>query len=175
MRSHNCHYLGHISKTVGTDGGLSVFFKKGLAFDHTELESVFIMIDGKLVPFFIEDISMRAKDDQAVIWLEDIDSIEKARELCGHDIYIDRRLLAGQADIYHSFTGIIGYGVYHSGDKYIGKVQDIIEHPGNPLISIDAVGREILIPVAGEIILDVDHENGVIRIDPPDGLLDLNA
>ncbi len=176
MKTSNCHYLGHISKTVGTDGGLSVFFKAGLTFDHTELESIFIMIDGKLVPFFIEDISMRAKDDQAVIWLEDIDSVEKARELSRHDIYIDSvQQLSDKADKEITYQEVTGYTVCDIDERYIGKVEQIIYHPGNPLLSIDAGGKEILIPIAEELILKVDHERKSICIDPPGGLLDLNA
>jgi ribosomal 30S subunit maturation factor RimM len=38
---------------------------------------------------------------------------------------------------------------------------------------VDDTGRDRLIPMAGDIVLEIDKENKLIRIDPPEGLLEL--
>jgi len=40
---------------------------------------------------------------------------------------------------------------------------------------IDGTRGEVLIPLVAEICVEIDVRSKRIRIDPPDGLLDLNA
>ena len=38
---------------------------------------------------------------------------------------------------------------------------------------VDDAGRDRLIPMAGDIVVEIDVEKKLIRIDPPEGLLEL--
>jgi len=47
-----------------------------------------------------------------------------------------------------------------------------VQLPGQDLLAVDHNGREILIPFVLEIVPEIDVENKIITITPPEGLLD---
>ena len=174
MKTKDCHYLGHISKAIGFEGSLLIFLE---ADDPSlfleQMESVFILIDGKLVPFFIDDIHWRETGKEAVIKLEDIDNTEKARELCNRKMYLPWSKLPGKHPEQKKYSDIISYKAYTTNNYFLGVVENVIEYPENPVLQIIKEKREILIPAADQFILDVNHHNKTIILAPPDGLLDL--
>jgi ribosomal 30S subunit maturation factor RimM len=54
----------------------------------------------------------------------------------------------------------------------VGLVEDVQCYGGPPLLVLTVEGREVLIPLV-RAICDVDLAAGVIRVTPPDGLLEL--
>ncbi|MFP4468831.1 MAG: ribosome maturation factor RimM [Bacteroidales bacterium] len=175
MKTSNCYYLGYISKTVGYEGSLIAFLDVDDPSSYNDLESVFIMMDGKLVPFFVADISVRAPKGEVVIRFEDIDSIGKARHLCKRDMYLPLsrlRELPVEAFYYHD---LVGYEACDAQDRFLGVITAFLDYPGNPLFSVSKHGEEdVLFPVADEFIRHIDHGKQRIFLDPPEGLLDLN-
>jgi 16S rRNA processing protein RimM len=61
-----------------------------------------------------------------------------------------------------------------SGEK-VGILNDVINLPGQDLLSVDGPHGEVLIPFVLEIVPGVDVKNKIITIDPPEGLLKLGA
>jgi 16S rRNA processing protein RimM len=60
------------------------------------------------------------------------------------------------------------------GDKSIGQVRSVMRTGGTEILVItDDSGKEQLVPLAAEIVVEIDKAARVILIDPPDGLLDL--
>ena len=55
MNKENCFELGHITKTFGLDGFLTVFLDSDIPEASYNIESVLLEIKGELIPFFIED------------------------------------------------------------------------------------------------------------------------
>ena len=59
------------------------------------------------------------------------------------------------------------------GEK-VGDVTEIMRTGGVEILTVvDNAGRDRLIPMASDICVDVDVEKKLIRIDPPEGLLEL--
>ncbi len=56
----------------------------------------------------------------------------------------------------------------------VGPVKDILFIEGNDLLLVERENRELLVPFADSICLEVDLERRSITIDPPDGLLNLD-
>ncbi len=54
----------------------------------------------------------------------------------------------------------------------IGEVKEILRTGGTEVLIIKGETKEYLIPFAQKICIDVDIENKLIRIDPPEGLLE---
>jgi 16S rRNA processing protein RimM len=73
---------------------------------------------------------------------------------------------------------LIGLSVIRSGGEQVGTVTDVL-HYGQDLLVVAGSGRrggaEILIPFVSGIVSDVDLAAGVLRVDPPPGLLDPEA
>jgi 16S rRNA processing protein RimM len=57
----------------------------------------------------------------------------------------------------------------------LGRVREVLHTGGVGLLVIDneATGREHLIPLADEICVEINIEQKLIRIDAPEGLLDM--
>ncbi len=173
MSTKDCYYLGFIVKTVGVEGALVVSFEADDPSKYNQLESVFIQIEGKLIPFFIEEIHFRSPKGEAVIRFEDVDTIHKARHLCKREMYLQMEGLPPGEDGAFRFQEVKGYKAYHDQGDYLGVIHEILEYPGNPVFRIIGDEQEILIPVADDFIQKIDHAEGSIYLQPPDGLLDL--
>ena len=60
------------------------------------------------------------------------------------------------------------------GDDSIGQVKSVLKTGGAEiLVIVDNSGKELLIPLADSIVVEVDLSRKAIVVDPPEGLLDL--
>jgi 16S rRNA processing protein RimM len=73
---------------------------------------------------------------------------------------------------------LIGLTVVAPDGEHVGNVADVL-HYGQDLLVVTGSGKragsEIMIPFVSAIVPDVDLAAGVLRIDPPPGLLDPEA
>jgi 16S rRNA processing protein RimM len=69
---------------------------------------------------------------------------------------------------------LIGLSVSTADGTVVGVVTDVL-HPGQDLLAVRPAegSREILVPFVKAIVTDVDVAAGVLVIDPPPGLLNL--
>ena len=60
------------------------------------------------------------------------------------------------------------------GGQYVGEVKEVMRTGGVEILAIvDPAGREMLIPMVTDICVGIDIGKKLIRIDPPEGLLEL--
>lgn len=102
------------------------------------------------------------------------DSIDEAKGLVGYDLAVpagDRIELP--EDSFYEWE-LIGSRVETVDGKQIGNVHEIMRTGGVELLTVvDETGRDRLIPMAADIVVEIDKDKKVIKIDPPIGLLDL--
>jgi len=102
------------------------------------------------------------------------DGPEVAKELVGSELAVpaaDRVDLS--PDSFYEWE-LIGCKVETTSGMLVGQVNQIMRPGGVELLSIvDDSGRERLVPMAGDIVIEIDKERKLIRIDPPEGLLEL--
>jgi 16S rRNA processing protein RimM len=73
---------------------------------------------------------------------------------------------------------LVGLTVVGPEGTAVGSVTDVMHHGQDLLVvagSGPRAGAEILIPFVAEIVTEVDLEAGLVRVDPPAGLLDPEA
>ncbi len=58
-----------------------------------------------------------------------------------------------------------------TGEK-LGRVKELLRTGGTEVLIVQGETKEYLIPFAATICVEVDIENKLIRVDPPEGLLD---
>ena len=74
-----------------------------------------------------------------------------------------------EGEYYHH--QLIGLTVFDEAGTQLGKIVEIIETGANDVYVVQSVdGKEILLPVLPEIILEVDLEKGAMRVLPPEWL-----
>ena len=112
--------------------------------------------------------------DRLVLKFPGFDSIDEAKELVGWDLAVpaEDRVELPEGSFYE--WELIDCRVETVDGKQLGLVTGIMRTGGVELLKVvDADGRERLIPMANDIVVAIDKERKLIRVDPPEGLLEL--
>jgi 16S rRNA processing protein RimM len=172
MDKEDFYYLGKVLKPFGGKGHLSVLLDVDDAARYQKLETVFIGIDQNRIPYFISSFELRSST-RAILKFEDIDSADEASIFAGRELYLPLSMLPklkGRKFYYHEITG---FTVMDENRGNIGTVRSVLEFPHQPMLQVYLEDKEILIPMADEIILKVDRKKKEISIRAPEGLIDI--
>ncbi|MCK5170701.1 MAG: hypothetical protein KAQ75_12550 [Bacteroidales bacterium] len=172
MKKDDHYLLGSLLKTTGNKGEIILKFNNDLSEEIQKLESIFIDVDGKLVPFFIENIKVKSSST-VVIKIEDIDSEITSSEFIGNDFYISKPQKKELGLVLVESTDVSGYIVKDQNNKMIGTVVEFIDISKNPLLNVKTKSGEVLIPASDELIIEVDDDQHIILVNIPEGLLDI--
>ena len=172
MKQDELFQLGKIVRTFGSKGEVMFQLDTEILDRIKKLESVFIRINENLVPFFIEHLERRPKN-QAQVKLMDVDSTEDAAMLAGCEFFIPIVMMPKQKGTQLYSVEIEGYTVVDANRGETGTVRAVLDMPQQSLLAIDYNGKEILIPIVDEIVKKIDRRNKVIHIEAPEGLIEL--
>jgi 16S rRNA processing protein RimM len=170
MKVDDCFQLGEIVRTHGLKGEVSIRLDVDDPMAYEELESVFLLQGGQLVPFFLEYIQVQGEN--ALVKFEDVNGVDTAGELTGLPLYLPLSELPKLADDQYYFHELIGFECLHQGKK-IGVVDGIFPDMANPLFSFKMGENEILVPLQDAFMKKVDKKARTIELDFPDGYLDI--
>ena len=115
----------------------------------------------------------RPHQGRIVLKFEECASIDEAELLRGASVLITReQLVPLPADTYYDFD-LVGCRVVTVGGEELGRVVDVQNFGAAPLLVVEGEGsRELLIPLAASICVEIDVPRQRIVVDPPEGLLD---
>ncbi|WP_396931919.1 ribosome maturation factor RimM [Mycolicibacterium sp.] len=69
-----------------------------------------------------------------------------------------------------------GLSVRTLDGRAVGTIAEVLHTAGGELLAVrGADGAEVLVPFVGAIVTSVSLADGIVEIDPPDGLLDLDS
>jgi 16S rRNA processing protein RimM len=114
------------------------------------------------------------QNDRMVLKFAGYDTIESAKTLVGYEFGLPEteRVQLPEDEFYD--WELEGCSVEIENGAPVGNVREVMRTGGVELLVVeDANRREHLIPLAQEIVVDVDISRKKILIDPPEGLLDL--
>lgn len=168
----NFFRAGLIKKPFGVNGELIFLFDKEISVELKEKEPVFPEIDGKLVPFFIEYFQWQ-NDTELRLKPEDIHNKEEAARLTGKDFFLKREYLADAPEEINALR-LEGYTVEDQDKGNIGTIREIISQNAQDLLLIRSHENEFMIPVTGEYILSVNHNQPKVITTLPEELIKLN-
>ena len=172
MNIDACYQLGYIVRTHGVKGQVVAFFDVEYPEDYEELESVFLQISGKLVPFFIDSLELQP-DGRIIIKFEDVVSIAEAEKLKGTPLYLPLDNLPELGEDQFYFHEVIGYQVVDENLGELGTIKDIYEMPHQDLMGMEYKGVEVLIPLQDELVLRADKKEQKLYVNLPEGLVDI--
>jgi len=112
--------------------------------------------------------------NRLVLKFADFNSIDEAKELVDYDLGVaaQDRVELPQDSFYE--WELIGCRVETIGGESIGVVIEIMRTGGVEILKVvDESGRDRLIPMASDIVVEIERDEKLIRIDPPEGLLEL--
>jgi 16S rRNA processing protein RimM len=101
-----------------------------------------------------------------------LDTIEEAEKLRDRDVCVPEEDAVELEDDEFFDWQLAGCRVETIDGNAIGEVTEVMRTGGTEILVVAGDGKEYLVPFAETICTEVDIENKIIRVDPPEGLLD---
>lgn len=171
IKKEEVYKIGKINKPHGVKGEMSFTFSDDI-FDRKDGEYLLFLLDGILVPFFIEEYKFKS-DSSAIIKFEGINSVEKARNYVNVDVYYPKKE-ADEDEMQNSLNYFIGFGIYDSKYGYVGEIVDIDDSTSNLLLIVENNNEEIMIPFHEDLIVGLDSKAKNIELKLPEGIIDID-
>lgn len=171
MRKEDCYFLGKITRKHGLSGNLILKLDTDQPGFYNKLESIFIEINGLLVPFFIEKQSWQKADTKIILLRNTTDIL--VEQCLGKSVYLPLSTLPplkGKQFYYHE---VLGFELYNQEQKSCGIIQHINDQTPQHCFILKHEGKEIIIPIIKDWILSVNREQKVIYMTLPEGLLEI--
>ena len=163
--------IGKIVATHGIQGALVLKHFTG-ASDWLKPEQVLFleMNRGSYIPHFVT-AARAASESEYIVSFEDPGTPEAARKLVGKHVYASEEVLP--ARVAETPLLWIGFNIVDRQTGSLGPVEDVYQTGHQWLAKVNYQGREVLIPLIDPMIVEVNVRNRYIRMDLPEGLLDL--
>lgn len=110
--------------------------------------------------------------DRIVLKFAGVDSIEAAETLREAEICVDADAAVELEDDEYFDWELIGCSVTTVEGESLGTVREVMRTGGTEVLLVDGAERELMIPFAESICVEVDVEARRIVVDPPEGLLE---
>ena len=160
--------IGRLGKPHGVKGEVTMLVDDDV-FDRVDAEYLILKVDGILVPFFMEEYRFKT-DTTALIKFEDVDTVERARELTNCEVFFPRRLADNDEEDY-TWSFFVGFELIDDATgQSVGHITDIDETTANVLFCLD---NGMLIPATDDLVVSIDDDAQRITMRLPDGLLDI--
>ena len=162
--------VGRIGKPMGVKGEVTVEVRTDDPDDRFADGAVLVTETGTLTVR-----SSRYQGKYLVVAFEGVHDRNQAEELRDTLVHVDRAQLPeleDEDDFYDS--DLVGLTALLVDGTPLGTVQDVLHLPGGDVLSVRReAGGEVLVPFVRAIVPTVDVAAGEVRVDPPEGLLDL--
>ncbi|MDR1455205.1 MAG: ribosome maturation factor RimM [Tannerella sp.] len=129
-------------------------------------------MDGIPVPFYIENCRPKGRS-VILVKLERVDDPAAARRFVNRPVYYPLSAMKNVPEKDAGWRRFRGYILEDIQKKVTGRVTEVDETTLNVLFRVDCGGKEILVPMAEELICSVDRAAKRMVVSLPDGLLDL--
>jgi 16S rRNA processing protein RimM len=106
----------------------------------------------------------------ALLTFGEIADRKQAKALTGFELYIERSRFPKLEDGAYYWFELIGLSVYTSDERYIGRLESIIETGANDVYVVEKNNKEILIPALKSVVRSIDIGQKIMRVELPDGL-----
>lgn len=129
-----------------------------------------LMPDGSRSHLIIEKFWFQK--GRVVLKFEGIDRIEEAEKIREMEVCIPESEAVALDEGEFFDWELIDCEVVGADGISIGRVKEVMRTGGTENLAVSGADKEYLIPFAEAICIEVDIEKKIIRIDPPEGLLD---
>ncbi len=165
-------YIGKITTTHGLEGKVVLQHILEGRQPFKNIEHVFVEERREsYIPYFIEN-SNNTTDGEALVVFDEINTVEQAKHLVGKKVFVEPEVFAGMKGNTIS-TGMTGFTMIDKRRGALGIVEDMFETPGQVLATININQKEVIIPLVTATVLSVDASKKEIKVDLPDGLLEV--
>ena len=167
----NYRSIGKIVSSFGLKGEVILLHQLGKKTSLKGLEVLFIEEKkDQMLPYFIKSTRIKS-ENEIYLQLEGIDVKEKAKPVLQKQVWLtedDFEKYAGKT----SPISLLGYHIINEDDD-LGEILEVIEQPHQLICRINWNNKEVLIPLHEQTIKKIDKKKKEVRVELPEGLLDI--
>jgi 16S rRNA processing protein RimM len=171
IRQSEVILIGYFYKTHGVNGELAFSYTSNV-FDRTKSPYWVLEMEGLLVPFYINSCHIRS-NESALVCLDGINDALMAKALVGKQVYYPISYADEAIDDIEEIPELIGYQVVDEFYGVLGNITLVDDSTLNILLIAQGDRGEVMIPVAGDFIKEVDDERKLILVCLPESLIHL--
>jgi 16S rRNA processing protein RimM len=160
--------IGYIKKMHGLKGALVLKLLSKMHFLGKAKDALFIEQQGNLVPYFIEEMGGSHPE-----WIVKIDKIshQEAGKMVGLKVFAAPDKFVIEQSFTSEFSHLIGYTFMDNTSAKNGIITDIEEMTFQTIIYVEIEGKEILVPLNMDWIIEINEATRIIRYNCPEGLI----
>jgi 16S rRNA processing protein RimM len=172
--SDKLYNVGKIVNTHGIRGELKILSQT----DFPELRfvkgSTLILVDpesGKQIQTQVEQA--REHKGMFITRFQGWDNINQVEQYKGWQVKVDEESLADLDEDEYYYHEILGCAVVTADGEKLGEIKEILTPGANHVWVVKRPkGRDLLLPVIDEVVLEVDVENKQVTVELMEGLLE---
>ncbi len=172
MKLNDFYYLGKITKKYSFRGEVIIFLDTDSPEFYYNIKKIFINLNNVLTPFDLSSV-IPNKSNRIRVKINGINTENDTKKLINKEIYLPIESLPKTDENSFYYHEIIGYTVLDQNSKKVGNITGVIDQSPQHLFQINASGKKTLVPINDNLIIKVDKKNKTMRIELPDGILDL--
>jgi len=161
--------VGVLFKARGYKGDLLLKSDPYFFENFEKTESVFLLIDGILVPFLVHSF-YQTSSPYFLIHFEGMNNLELVSEYIGREVFIPSgsKMVANETAL--SNDNFVGFTLYDQEFVEIGLVKEVNRIPGNPILIVSSREGDRMIPFHTDLIMEVDKGRRIIKMHIPEGI-----
>jgi 16S rRNA processing protein RimM len=164
--------LGKVMGTHGVRGQLRVFLFSGEFASIADLDRVILKGPNRETDTF-EVAAAVQHGKKFLLTLKNYDNVNQVLHLVGRELYVTHGQLPGLPEGEYYWRDLVGLRVVTDRGEELGILTEIIATGSNDVYVVTGGEREYLIPALEDVVLEVNLDDGVMKVSPLEGLLDL--
>jgi 16S rRNA processing protein RimM len=161
--------VGRVVNTHGAKGEVRVQPLTDDPSRFEELKTVYVQEDGRMKSLSVGTV--RYHKGMVLLTFPEIGDMDQGAALKGQFLRIPETELKPLPEGRYYIFQLVGMDVYE-GDRYYGKIAEVLQPGSNDVYVVRDGGREILVPALKWVIRSVDLEANRMEVTLPPGLLD---
>jgi 16S rRNA processing protein RimM len=164
-------WIGRVVKTQGIKGEIKVTSSEVETTAFAKGNKVYLEnIDGTKQILTIRS-SRRHQGQFAILALQEVQGPEEAQKLVGCSVFVAKENLAKLSPNEFYWYQLKGLQVRTTEGNFLGIIEEIFPTGSNDVFVVRKKGTEILIPATEDVVVEIDLQERVMKINPVEGLL----
>lgn len=171
MRKEDCYFLGKITRRHGLAGNVILKLDTDQPEFYKNLESIFVEINGLLVPFFINKLGFAKRDTLNISFKNSTETL--VEQSIGKNVFLPLSTLPELQGTQFYYHEVIGFQIIDQDQNNYGLIKEINDQIAQHYFILNLNGKEVIVPIIKDWILDVNREDKIIKMQIPTGLLEI--
>jgi 16S rRNA processing protein RimM len=164
---NNLVQIAIVTKVHGYQGEVKIKCKPEFVFTDHFPEIVFLLINNKPVPFFVEYFTI-LDSTSLIVKFESIKNKDEAIRITKLDLYAETNSLENDSDDFSQPSLLNGYQVFNQDEVFAGNITDFFPNATQFLLELD---NNILVPLHEDLIIKIDKKKKIIWLQIAEGLI----